>query len=210
MGYWEYWRSVRRRALHESLQAVRWDNWERVLMAFCPLIAAALMAWYFLGDATGGIVRLCGTIGATAVLGVVFFGVRMLTVPAKMHEELSQIVTTTTAAATDPVPDWPINDLFHHIDPLVVDGAWEKVGLEVMDRLATGQLMAWGRLVDEEPTPLRPINRTYWEVAKWTYMFFTGDPDAPHTKTTWHVRDELEYKDVRVSKSQALRVFSRA
>lgn len=212
MGYWEYWRAVRQRAWSESLQAVRWDNMERVLMAFVPLIVAAVAAWYFLGDAAGGFVRVLGTVGATAVLAVVFFAVRMLTVPAKMHDELSKrLAAVSSEPDTEPAPDWPINDLFHHIDPSVVDSEWERVGLLVMDKLATGQLMAWGRLIDGDgPTPLRPINRPYWEVSNWTYLFFTSDADAPHATSKWHVRDDTEYTDIRVNKSQALRVFSPA
>jgi hypothetical protein len=50
-------------------------------------------------------------------------------------------------------PDWTIRELFYHIMP---DGLTEvvnhqKVGLDVMDKLAAGQLTAWGRRVRGRP-----------------------------------------------------------
>ncbi|TGP98872.1 hypothetical protein EN794_049855 [Mesorhizobium sp. M00.F.Ca.ET.151.01.1.1] len=76
-------------------------------MAFVPLIVAAIAAWYFLGDASGGIVRFFGTIGATACLAVLFFAIRMLTIPAKMHAESMQTIAIleTKLSALSAVPD---------------------------------------------------------------------------------------------------------
>jgi hypothetical protein len=51
--------------------------------------------------------------------------------------------------ASPVVPDWPVRDLFFHIDPNVLDirpddeAPWQTVGNSIRDAFALGQLKVW-------------------------------------------------------------------
>ena len=71
-------------------------------------------------------------------------------------------------------PDWPIAELFRHINPAVVDekAPWpisKETGRAILDKLAIGQLSAWGRRDwddygdDQCSSTQVPIRREYWE-----------------------------------------------
>lgn len=66
---------------------VRWDNALRILIALFPLVVATIVAWFFLGDAAGGLVRMLATAGATAFVAIFLFCVRMLLLPPKIAME---------------------------------------------------------------------------------------------------------------------------
>jgi hypothetical protein len=59
-------------------------------------------------------------------------------------------------------PDWTIRELFYHIMPegLTKTDNHEKVGLDVMDKLSTSQLTAWGRRAPGRPLEL--IGFLFW------------------------------------------------
>jgi hypothetical protein len=75
-------------------------------------------------------------------------------------------------------PDWTIRELFYHITPegLTKTDNHEKVGLDVMDKLSTSQLTAWGRRAPGRPLEL--IGFLFWSKARWTYWFIVGEPMA--------------------------------
>ena len=81
-------------------------------------------------------------------------------------------------ASSPAVPDLRIKDLFYHIRPDdLLNGNHELVGDDVLDKLSTMQLLAWGRR--ENKRPLELINYVYWSQARFTYSFLAdGDHDA--------------------------------
>jgi hypothetical protein len=107
-----------------------------------------------------------------------------------------------------PIPDFRIRDLFFYIRPDVLDGKnlWEHVGLEIMDKLATGQLKAWGRryFVRSVKKPLTEIDVKVWHSAAFTYDFFKDDSDdEEHVRFLGDKSSVHSYCDVRVNRAQA-------
>ena len=81
-----YWRTVRGRSWRECLEAVGWDNWERLAVILVPLIAAVVAAWFVLGDIESGLVRALASVGSTAFLALMLFIIQLL-IPPRMAEE---------------------------------------------------------------------------------------------------------------------------
>jgi hypothetical protein len=105
-------------------------------------------------------------------------------------------------------PDWTIRELFYHIMPegLTEVDNHEKVGLDVMDKLSTGQLTAWGRRARGRPLEL--IGFLFWSEATWTYWFIAEDhDDVEHAKIYSPVTDRETFSDIRVNKGTALRLW---
>jgi hypothetical protein len=109
--------------------------------------------------------------------------------------------------------NWPIRELFFHIRPDLLDSGrqdlWDEVGMDVLDKLSTGQLKAYGRLADTGQTkPLTEIPKTYWGDARFTYWFL----DKGHEQTV-HVENKkagMAYRDLRVSRDHALELWPRS
>jgi hypothetical protein len=123
----------------------------------------------------------------------------------------AQVTALTTG------PDWPIHDLFTHINPdllvRVDDGvgdSWDEIGNDIRDHAALGQLKIWGRPVRNElgrmlgeREALRLVEPSYWTTAFFTYNFFDNTAgDAPHTYLEVG-RSGVEYTDLRVNRAEA-------
>jgi hypothetical protein len=109
-----------------------------------------------------------------------------------------------------PIADWRIRELFYYVRPngLLDNDSWEEVGADVMDKLATGQLLAWGRR--GKARPLQPIDMTFWPDARLTYSFLAADHDDDEHAVKNRILSPLEiYSDIRISKAQALRIWPR-
>jgi hypothetical protein len=105
-------------------------------------------------------------------------------------------------------PDWTIRELFYHIMPegLTEVDNHERVGLDVMDKLSTGQLTAWGRRAHGRPLEL--IGFLFWSEATWTYWFIADDHDhVEHARIYRPLVDGETFSDVRVNKGTALRIW---
>jgi hypothetical protein len=110
--------------------------------------------------------------------------------------------------------------LFFHICPdpdLLVDPKakrWESIGLEIRDKLSTGQLKIWGRIRanwEGKRSNLSPIAPEYWKPqVDFTYWFLEeGHEYAFHVNPP--TRLELPgYSDLRVNKAQALTIWPEA
>ena len=117
------------------------------------------------------------------------------------------------------IPDWTIRELFFHIRPDVVDQhadhTWDKVGLEIMDKLSTGQLKIWGRLDSNDRVPLSKIDQDYWPNAGFTYFFFSDEDGAQFLvhATPRFSRNHSglpNYRDLQVNRAQALTIWPSA
>jgi hypothetical protein len=113
---------------------------------------------------------------------------------------------------TDMVPDWPIFDLFHHIEVLEFEN-WAKspistIRAKVRTRLSTGELVAWGRQIEGS---LAEIPQVFWKDAN--FMYWRGDGGLngaakDHARPVAAVaRTGIQYADIRVNKAQALRIW---
>jgi hypothetical protein len=168
------------------------------------------------------VIFLVASLGTTWV-GVFLF--QFATAPAKLYwaehtranrlsEELSTLKNRDVSSSG---ANWTVYELFQHIDPDFLDNnRWEKVGDELRDALSTGRLCMWGRLKETDSgswvgprAALKPIEKTYWYNAYFTYFFFheqtsdgvhcyadrkTGRP--AYTSTTAPAR-ELFFKQIR-------------
>ncbi|WP_269584807.1 hypothetical protein [Roseibium sp. Sym1] len=94
MGYRDYWTEVATRAFSESLKAVSWDNWINIVVKILMplLIAAALTWWAQTGVEYSRIVQVLLTLGITAIVAIIIFFTKMLTIPPKMHSETLALV----------------------------------------------------------------------------------------------------------------------
>lgn len=115
-------------------------------------------------------------------------------------------------------PDWPLHELFYHIDPNLLDdaneAAWERIGNDLRDAFSVGRLKVWGRSVQDgigkmlgERPALTPIETSYWWAAHFTYSFFDETAgDAPHTYTDKH-SGLPDYTDLQVNRTEALKLW---
>jgi nucleoside phosphorylase len=125
-------------------------------------------------------------------------------------EHLVRMDTTNSIA-----PDWRIHDLFYHLRPdISADGpssAWDEVGKEVLDKLSTGQLNGWGREIVRGATTtylaLATIDRTYWRVARFTYVFLLDNHERDKHATQNTPSRLPDYGDLQVNRAQALKLW---
>jgi hypothetical protein len=105
-------------------------------------------------------------------------------------------------------PDWTIRELFRHImpDENLIKKDFEKVGLDVMDKLSTGQLTAWGRR--DRGRPLELISFDSWSRARLTYWFIAdGHDEDEHVNFHGLLTVDEAFRDLRVNKGTALRIW---
>jgi hypothetical protein len=118
---------------------------------------------------------------------------------------------------SEPFPDWKIRELFYHIRPddILDNTNWQKVGADVLDRLSTGQIKAWGRLTGGVfRHPLQEIATSFWNNARFTYTFLMDDSnsdgdDASHAYHTDLLGKVISYSDIRFNKANVTRVWTK-
>jgi len=93
-----YWSRVAARAWRRSLELVRLESWERVVVFLIGLSVPALAAWYFVGDATNAWVRALATIGGAALGATAMFGWSLIRQPAEMAAESAEEIEKLKAA----------------------------------------------------------------------------------------------------------------
>lgn len=121
------------------------------------------------------------------------------------------LIREGVAVSKMPVPDWPIQELFFHLRPTLRTGndtAYEATSLEIRDKLSTGQLKIWGWRINlhGERLPQIEIDQAYWQHADFTYDFFFGNKDTPHTRAE-PASGLTEYYDLQINQAQALGVW---
>lgn len=122
-------------------------------------------------------------------------------------------VPATDSQAPAPIPDWSIRDLFFHIRPDLIEdpksNLWEIVGLEVRDKLSTGQLKIWGRQRTNlgKRSAQAEIPSTYWAKVDFTYWFLAeGHEQAFHANPATALQLP-GYSDLHVNQAQALKIW---
>lgn len=112
-----------------------------------------------------------------------------------------------------PVPDMSIREVFFYLDHDVLKtkpDRWDIVGRDLLDRLSTGRLKAWGRLIGRGNPQSRVrasqalISVEDWGRASWTYQFFdTGMEKITHMLVKNGPNEgNAEWADVMFSRAQ--------
>jgi hypothetical protein len=118
--------------------------------------------------------------------------------------------------APENVPNWPIRELFFHIDPNLRHDqrakSRELVGKDIIDKLSTGQISVWGRRIDRnrKRLSLAPILNENWEDAAFTYWFLDADDEqslAVECRPKSVGGAPLQYCDLRVNRAEALKMW---
>jgi hypothetical protein len=112
-------------------------------------------------------------------------------------------------------PDWTIHELFYYLRPNLSPngptGLWDEVGSDVLDKLSSGELRAWGREIVRGATTilhsLAPIDPGYWRAARLTYVFLLDDHERD-VHATQHAPSTLpDYADLRVNRENAVKLW---
>jgi hypothetical protein len=174
------------------------------ILANVAILAALYLGWHLNAFTS---FQLATAAAATAGLEIiVFFPYRLWKANKARIAELE----AELASSSVPGPDWKIRELFHHIQPdgLLENNKWQEVGADVLDKLASGQLMAWGRRVRSRP--LQHIGTMFWADANFTFWFLAeGQDDSEHAKSHSLIVADEAYSDIRVNKAQAKRIWPR-
>lgn len=112
-------------------------------------------------------------------------------------------------------PNWSIRDLFLHVRPNINSNAptsvLDEVGGDVLDKLSSGQLMAWGREIFRGSTTsflsLSRIDRTYWRAARFTYVFLLDDHERDKHVTQSMPSNLADYADLQVNREKAIELW---
>ena len=168
-----------------------------------------------------------GLVLAVASVVIAFFVIfiaRLVLAPARLYWEQFRKAESLEAdlavarGSADLGPNWPIRELFFYLEPDALDRPheklWERAGEQVRDALSLGRLTVWGRpsktkLGDwvGERAALRPIVKTYWEKAFFTYTFF--ETTAKDTTHCYADRDtgRPAYADLQVNRDEVLKLW---
>jgi len=118
--------------------------------------------------------------------------------------------------APENVPDWPIRELFFHIDPNLRHDpsgkSRELIGKDIIDKFSTGQINVWGRRIDQNSKrlALAQIPDDNWEDAAFTYWFLdAGDEQslAVECRRKSVGMAPLQYCDLRVNRAEVLKMW---
>jgi hypothetical protein len=144
-----------------------------------------------------------GALGIAALEVIVVLPYRLWKANMVRIAELENELSDTGAG-----PDWTIRELFYHIRPddLTDRDIYERVGLQVLDKLATGELSAWGRRA--RGRPLQLITMLFWANASFTYWFLAeGHDEEEHARLHDLLVADESYRDIRVNRALALRFW---
>lgn len=112
-------------------------------------------------------------------------------------------------------PNWSIHDLFFYLRPNISPHGpkeiWDEVGGDVLDKLSSGQLVAWGREIVRGSTmsflSLARIDRSYWRAARFSYVFLLDDRDRDQHVTQSIPSNLPDYADLQVNREKAIELW---
>ncbi|MBV9825364.1 MAG: adenylate/guanylate cyclase domain-containing protein [Alphaproteobacteria bacterium] len=135
--------------------------------------------------------------------------------PAVIPNAGTTAALLTQIAGAGGAPDWTIHDLFYYLRPTIkADGPtseWDEVGDDVLDKLSTGQLPAWGREIVRGSTlsfrSLAPIDPAYWRAARFTFVFLLEGRERDRHASQDGPSRLPDLGDLRVSRAAALALW---
>lgn len=228
VGFWSYWGKVVAQAWRETIKDSPVSSSLRFLASLSPTIAAFL-AWTVLPNSTSPIVPIL-SLSLTFGLIMLWAILKIASIPPRLEaqtiDRLAQaraderpIAGSISNAATS--PDWPIRDLFFHIDPEVLESTnegdnWIAVEEQFLDAASLGRIQVWGRPVDTprllqtSNPPLEPIEAEYWRDVTLAHNFYQAGSQSTDTQTYPRSKSNPVRKmsDLRVSRAQALTVWA--
>jgi hypothetical protein len=112
-------------------------------------------------------------------------------------------------------PDWSIQELFYYLRPNLSPSGptefWDEVGGDVLDKLSSGELHAWGREIVRGPTTtfhgLALIDPAYWRTARFTYAFLLDEHERDAHATQHGPSTLPDYADLRVNRENAVKLW---
>ncbi|WP_158817652.1 hypothetical protein [Methylocapsa sp. S129] len=132
-----------------------------------------------------------------------------------VNTEAIHFNSLSVAAPIAGTPDWTIQDLFLYLrsklDPAGPTALWDEAAEEVLDKLSSGQLQAWGREISRGVTTsfrsLAAIDATYWRAARFTFVFLL-DGHERDVHVNQIARSALrDYSDLHVNREKALELW---
>lgn len=190
--------------------------WAFLLWFVAPGSASALMAWLFshLGWFWDDF-RWAGVAAVFIItwmaLGVTLASWRIF--PLRRYRRLNrQAARFAAPLIPDVVPDWTIRELFFYLRPEGFENQADKeaIGREVIDKLSSGQFMAWGKLIeDSRRLALAKIESVEWQRANFGPYWFLdageGNREALHAICESATRGAAphHYADLRVVRAVA-------
>ena len=234
-----FWWDCAREAAHGTIEKANAWFW----LIGLPIVAFAGRYWE-VGELTipdtapGFLTFMVVTI---VVTWLVLFVIRLFGAPSQLfwrERDFRLAAEARFAELRDPKPNWPIRELFNHIEPDVenasldqessLDGGWrtidtdtrsdlwDKVGADIRDKLSTGDLRIWGRPIGNgigamlgERAALQLIDPNYWRAAHFTFGFFADQAREPHTYV--ELNSGLpQFTDLLINRAQALLLWPRA
>jgi hypothetical protein len=153
------------------------------------------------------------TFGAIALQGEGGLSVTTHTIHADTINPQPPFVPDTAVYG---VPDWPIHDLFYYLRPDInlrgPTSEFDEIGNDVLDKLSTGQLSAWGREMVRAATTtylnLAPIDRSYWKAARFIYIFLLDGHERDIHVTQNRPSSLPDYGDLRVNRAEAVKLWT--
>jgi hypothetical protein len=127
-----------------------------------------------------------------------------------IHFNSVSLVTSVGGA-----PDWTVQELFFHLRPNLDRVGpmepWDEAGQDVLDKLSSGQLQAWGREIVRGTTTtsrnLAPVDAAYWRSARFTFVFLLDGRERDVHVNHDGPSSLPAYADLRVSSERALELW---
>lgn len=112
-------------------------------------------------------------------------------------------------------PNLSIHDLFYYLrpnlSPTCPSELWDEIGREVLDKLSSGQLQAWGRQIARGVTvtlySLALVEPSYWRAARFTYVFLLDDHERDLHATQLAPSSLPDLADLWVNRENAVRLW---
>ncbi|MBA2590594.1 MAG: hypothetical protein H0U98_18435 [Alphaproteobacteria bacterium] len=108
-------------------------------------------------------------------------------------------------------PDWPLRNLFSHLKPSLLQtksqADFDAIADEIIDKLSTGQIMAWGRAIGASRTlPLAGIPEGYWLHAKLNIWLLDDDGGnvLQAAPADLSAPDKTQYREILINQAQVL------
>ena len=173
------------------------------------------------------ILAAVSTIASIVLTFLVMLLTRFALAPSRLYweertraEELNKDLQRARGEDKTVGPDWPIHELFSYLEPTALDepekALWEDASLKIRDAASLGQLRIWGRLFKTdlgdwvgERASLREIDKTYWQKAFFTYLFFdaTAGEKAAHCYADRNTGVPA-YTDLQINREDAIKLWS--